>query len=137
MADENKDFMPEMIFERRKFVRIDGTYVAAYREAASSDPKSDITQTKNISVGGALITTDRQFKPGAKLIVKLRLPDKPDYIDVKVEVVDSVKKSKGRSLLCNTRVKFIGIRDKDREHINKIVAYNIEKHKKEEGKDAI
>jgi len=124
---EEYELNSNSIFERRKFVRIDGTFVVSYSDVRTPNPKTDITQTKNISTGGILFTTDRLFAPGTILRLRLRLPDSADYINIKVQVVGSNPLQKGRSLLHETRVKFTGMREEDREAIKRIVELNLEK----------
>lgn len=116
-----------IIFERREFVRIDGTFVVSYCDIKSSDRKYDLSQTKNISLSGILFTTDRQFQPGAILRVGLRLPNSADYLYAKVKVIDSKERIKG--VMYDTRAKFIGIRDEDKDAIKRIVEYNIRQEK--------
>ena len=59
--------------ERRQSQRIHGRFIVSYRilEDASA---LDITQTKNISLGGMLLTTNRAFSRGTKLGIEIRLP---------------------------------------------------------------
>ena len=123
MPDEKERFNPNIIFERRRFVRIDGTFVLSYRQAGIEDPKSDITQTRNISVGGLLFMTDKLFPLGAILVLKLRLPDREDHIDIKVKVVGSRQIRK--NVLYETRAKFVDIKEEDRDAVRKIVGYNL------------
>ncbi len=115
------------VFERRQFIRISGNFVVSYIDVTTKEAKSDITQTRNISAGGILFTTDKKFPAGAMLRVKLKLPDTPDYIDIKVRVVGSHQLVKG--ILYDTRVKFIRIREEDRAFIRKMVDYSLRKEK--------
>ena len=119
MPDNNEGFNSDIVFERRRFVRIDKTYIISYRDASAKELKNEITQTKNISTGGLLLTTDKQISPETVLIVKLRLPGASDYIDIKVKVMDS--KQRVNTIFYETRVKFVGIREEDRDAIRKII----------------
>ena len=105
--------------ERRKYIRVDARFVVSYKEAFKDTPRTDITQTKNISFGGMLFTTDREFKTGTILKVKIRLPNIDDYINVKVEVVDS--RSIMNGMMYDTRGKFIGIRPDEQESIKNLI----------------
>lgn len=128
MPDEPKRLNGRrIIFERRKFVRIDGSYAVYYTDITTQEPKSDAGQAKNISAGGILFITDREFPEGTVLKLRIRLPDEQDYISVKVRVVYSRQRVKG--LLYDTRAKFIGIREEHRDAIRKIVEYNLQKRK--------
>jgi len=121
------------IFERRQFTRISGNYVVSYIDVTTKEAKSDITQTRNISAGGILFTTDKKFPAGTMLRVKLRLPDTSDYIDVKVRVVGSHQRVKG--ILYDTRVKFIRIRDEDKAFIRRMVDHSLRKGKESQKGD--
>ena len=125
MSENTEGFNSNIIFERRKFVRIDKTYIISYRDASAKELKSDVTQTKNISAGGLLLTTDKQISPETVLIVKLRLPGASDYIDIKVKVVDS--KERANTVFYETRVRFVGIREEDRDAIRKIIEFSVGK----------
>ena len=125
MSENTEGFNSNIIFERRKFVRIDKTYIISYRDASAKELKSDVTQTKNISAGGLLLTTDKQISPETVLIVKLRLPGASDYIDIKVKVVDS--KERANTVFYETRVRFVGIREEDRGAIRKIIEFSVGK----------
>jgi len=118
-----------IIFERRKFLRVDGTYVVSYRDISAEIPKGDVTQTKNISVGGILFTTGRSFAAGAILAVGLRLPGSLDYINIQVKVVESKHKGKGKSIMYDTRVKFIDLKETDSKYIQKIIGHRLQNRK--------
>ncbi|MBU1062532.1 MAG: PilZ domain-containing protein [Candidatus Omnitrophica bacterium] len=109
------------MFERRRFVRIPGSFVVFYRDITNEVSKADVTQTKNISLGGLLFSTDRQFEAGRILELKIKLPTSPDYIVVNVRVVDS--KQIVKNLLSDTRVKFISLKEEDRDAIRKLVEH--------------
>jgi Tfp pilus assembly protein PilZ len=118
----------EVLFERRRFARIDGTFVVSYTDVTTQERKSDISQTRNISVGGILFTTDKVFSSGTILKLKIRLPDAPSYINIKVRVVESRQMVKG--VLCETRAKFISIKEEDKSYISKVIETNLKKRKK-------
>lgn len=127
MPDEPKRGARSIIFERRKFVRIDESFVVYYTTVAPDEPKSDVSQTKNISIGGILFITDRKFSQGSVLKLRIKLPDAPDYVNVRVKVVDS--KERVKNIIYETRAQFIGISDADKDSINKMVEYHLKKEK--------
>lgn len=117
--DTKSDFFTGNIrFERRRFKRINRNYVISYAAISRAELKSNVSQTKNVSEGGLLFTTDKSFQKGTILKVKLRLPDFSDYVIVKVLVVDSVEKARG--LMYETRAKFLEIEQKVRDAIRKL-----------------
>ena len=134
MTEDRENFNPDLIFERRKFVRVDGTFVVNYRDISVAYPKSDISQTRNISEGGLLFTTDKEFKKDTVLKLRLRLPDSSDYIDIKVRVVGSIQRLK--NIMYETRVRFIGITDEGKDGIKKIVEHTLRKEKRIKGGDS-
>jgi hypothetical protein len=119
MINESQYGKPETLFERRKFVRINGTYVVSYEDISGQGIGADITQTRNISAGGVWFTTEKRFPAASILKIKLRIPDAPDYMELNVKVVESKQKIKG--MMCDTRVKFIDIKEKERYYITKLI----------------
>lgn len=114
--------------ERRKTLRVAGSFVVAYR-ILEEEAGSDITQTKNISLGGMLLTTNRKFPVGAKLALEIRLPVDPSPIMLVCSVVES--KEVVSNLIYDTRLAFLEVDKKHQKIISKTVDYY---SKKEKGK---
>lgn len=110
---------PKVILERRRFVRINANFVVSYIDVTPEVSKSDITQTKNIGLGGILVTTDRKIKAGTILKIKLMIPTAPTYVEVKVEVVGC--KEEVKDLIYETRGRFVVLKDEDKDYIYKII----------------
>ncbi len=110
--------------ERRKFPRMDGRFIVSYRILEEAD-NIDITQTKNVSVGGFLLTTNRQFTPGTNLALEIRLPFDPDPIMIVGVVIQSLEVTK--NLIYDTRLSIVNLDKKHREVINKTIAYYAKK----------
>ncbi len=89
--------------ERRKNSRINSKFIVSYRVAAEDD-NIDISQTKNLSIGGMVLTTNRQFPVGAKLALDIRLPSAHEPIKIIGEVADSRQVIEG--VMYDTRLKF-------------------------------
>ncbi len=98
---ENQDYQGE---ERRKYPRLDANYIISYRVLEKSDD-FDLTQTRNVSLGGAFITTNKQYASGTVLELVVRVPFKEQRVTVKGEVVDS--KEAVKNIMYETRIKFI------------------------------
>jgi len=131
MAENEKKLGPQgYFFERRKFARVDGTFVVSYKDVSTGQAKTDVTQTRDISAGGIKFTTDRSFAPDTILKLKLRIPDALDYINVKLKVVESKKRGAGSSYY--TRGRFVAMRDEDLEAIKRVVENSIRKKQKGE-----
>ena len=92
--------------ERRKSPRIEANFVVSYKIEEMPEGY-DLSQTKNISQGGLLITTNRGFEKGSFLTINIRIPFVPQKIKLKGEVIDSSERV--RDLIYETRVKFIGL----------------------------
>ena len=95
--------------ERRKYPRTEGTFIISYRILRKSDG-FDLTRTKNVSQGGILLTTNRPFDKGTKLLMVIKFP----FVMKRIEVVGDVVSSSQvvRGLIYETRIKFINL-DKD------------------------
>lgn len=102
--------------ERRKYIRINGRFIVSYRILEESD-NTDISQTKNVSLGGMIFTSNRGFAKGTKLCVKIRLPADPTPIELSGEVVESREIVKG--VIYDTRLKFLAINDSQVQVINR------------------
>ncbi len=126
MPEPKREGMPE----KRRFVRVSGAFVVSYTEEYG--PKAaDISQTKNISIGGLLFTTHRGFLPDAILSLKIRIPETLEYINLKAKVIESVQIIK--DLMYDTRVAFIQVGDEDKVAISKTVEYLLKKEREEKG----
>ena len=110
--------------ERRKYPRVSGRFVVSYRLLKNTD-NLDISQTKNISLGGIMLTTNRFFAPGTKLALDIRLPYHTDPIMVIGQVLESREITK--NLIYDTRVQFIGVDKKYKNVLIQTVDFYIKK----------
>lgn len=110
--------------ERRKYPRITGRFIISYRIVEEFN-NIDITQTKNLSLGGMLLTTNRQFQPGTKLNLEIRLPFDPNPIVILGKVVESREIIK--DLIYDTRLEFLDIDEKHKKIISETVDYYLKK----------
>jgi len=116
--------MPYSGVERRKNPRADGRFIVSYRILDEIN-NVDITQTKNISLGGMLLTTNRIFNPGTSLAIEIRLPFDPNPIMLVGKVVESREIVKG--MIYDTRMEFLAVDEKHRKIIGETVNYYIKK----------
>jgi len=112
--------------ERRKDPRAEGRFVVSYRIAEEKN-NVDMTQTKNISLGGMLLTTNRKFSIGEKLYLEIRLPLDPDPIMLTACVVES--KEVVSNLIYDTRLSFLTVDEKHRNIISRTVAHYLKREK--------
>jgi c-di-GMP-binding flagellar brake protein YcgR len=111
--------------ERRKHVRISNAhFVVSYRIFEESD-NTDVSQTKNLSLGGMLLTTNREFQPGTNLALEIRLPFDPNPIMLVGKVLDSRQIIK--DLLYDTRLEFLAVDENHRKVIVKTVEHYLKK----------
>lgn len=103
--------------ERRRHPRVDKTFIVSYR-VCEGIGNYDLTQTKNISVGGMLLTTNQQFNAGVLLSIDIRLPFLVKPLKLKGRIVES--KQVVKNLIYDTRIELIEIDRDTKEVINRI-----------------
>ena len=109
--------------ERRRHARITGRFIVSYR--ILDEDNTDVTQSKNLSLGGMLLTTNRSFAANTHLAVEIRLPFERNPIMIIGRVVDSHEITK--DLIYDTRLEFLAVDENHRECLNHTVAYYIKK----------
>lgn len=89
--------------DRRRYKRIKANFVVSYRPVTLSE-SANISQTKNLSQGGMLLTTNKAFAKGTLLKMSIQIP----IISYKVELVGRVMESREvtKSLIYETRIVF-------------------------------
>ena len=110
--------------ERRKHPRIFARFIVSYRvlEQANS---VDVSQTKNISVGGMLLTTNKSFPKDTRLALEIRLPFAPRPITLIGKVVESKEVTTG--LIYDTRLEFLPIDEKQLKIVKDTVEFHLRK----------
>jgi hypothetical protein len=106
--------------EKRRHQRVAGKFVVSYRVKADVD-NYDITQTRNLSLGGMLLTTNRNFPPGTVLAIDVRLPFFIDAINFTGVVIDS--KEVVKDLIYDTHIQFLNIDQKSEGIVRDTVGY--------------
>ncbi|MCG2712418.1 MAG: PilZ domain-containing protein [Candidatus Omnitrophica bacterium] len=108
-------------YERRNFVRISANFVVSYYVYPGHINRTDMTLTRNISLGGICFTTDKHFAPGTILHITLRLPKVKKLIEALGEVM-YVKQEINKKLLFDIGIKFVQAEEEDLYLIEKIIA---------------
>jgi len=98
--------------ERRKFIRINTNFVVSYYVYPGHVNKTDMTLTRNVSLGGICFTTDKHFPPNTMLHITLRLPKIEKLLEAIGEVVYATQE-KSKKLLFDLGIKFVQIDEKD------------------------
>ena len=110
--------------ERRKFPRITNRFIVSYRLLQEQD-KVETSQTKNLSLGGMMLTTSHKFDPGTTLALEIRLPFDPNPITVIAKVEESHEVTK--DLIYDTRLSFSSVSEKQRKVIMDTIDYYLKK----------
>ena len=110
--------------ERRKHPRIFARFIVSYRMLEEVN-NVDVTQTKNLSLGGMLLTTNKQFNPGTNLALEIRLPFDPHPIMLIGRVIESKEITKG--LIYDTRLEFTAVDERPRKIMSDTVEYYLRK----------
>jgi len=110
--------------EKRKHPRVEGRFVVSYRILDEIN-NVDISQTKNLSLGGMLLTTNKQFERGTNLALEIRLPFDPNPIMLIASVLESREITK--NLIYDTRLAFLAVDEKHRRVVNETVDYYLRK----------
>ncbi|MCX5694492.1 MAG: PilZ domain-containing protein [Candidatus Omnitrophica bacterium] len=110
--------------EKRISPRANGRFIVSYR-VIPNNSNADISQTKNLSLGGMLLTTNCQFSVGTNLALEIRLPFDPDPIMTIAKVLQSSEVTKG--IIYDTRLAFLAIDEKHRKVIGETVGYYLKK----------
>ncbi|MBN1870083.1 MAG: PilZ domain-containing protein [Candidatus Omnitrophica bacterium] len=90
--------------ERRRHERIKKSFVLSYFDLKSPDHKFEITQLKNISLGGMCFVTTHSFEHGTKLGIELKTPYIAETTYLEGTVLQSHEKMKGT--IFETRLQF-------------------------------
>ncbi|MDD2679748.1 MAG: PilZ domain-containing protein [Candidatus Omnitrophica bacterium] len=114
--------------ERRRHPRVMGRFIVSYR-IMNEINNVDISQTKNISMGGMLLTTNRNFEAGVNLALEIRLPFDPHPIMLIGRVLESHEIMK--DMIYDTRIEFLAVDEKHRKIIGETVGYYVKKEKDE------
>lgn len=110
--------------ERRKYPRINGRFIVSYRILEESD-NIDISQTKNMGLGGMLLTTNRHFDVGTNIALEIRLPFDPNPIMLIAKVLESREITK--DLIYDTRLSFLAVDERHKKIISQTVDYYLKK----------
>lgn len=106
--------------ERRKYSRINAHFVVSYRIMEEVN-NYDISQTKNICLGGMLLTTNIPFDPGTRLSLEIRVPFNKEPLNIIGRVIES--KVITRNLIYDTRLEFLTIDNTSKEAVEKTIQY--------------
>jgi c-di-GMP-binding flagellar brake protein YcgR len=110
--------------ERRKHPRVPGRFCVSYRVVEKSE-EIDTAQTKNLSCGGMLLTTNRKFSPGTQLVLEIRVPFTQKPIILIGKVLESHEVTK--DLIYDTRLEFIAMDEQHQKDLCETLNFYLKK----------
>jgi c-di-GMP-binding flagellar brake protein YcgR len=116
--------------ERRKYERLKRPFIISYQVEADSSASYDVTQIKDISLGGMRFVTCKAYAPETLLSIELRTPFKEERIKLKGHVIES--KETALNLIYDTRVKFLELDEDTKGVLSKTINLFL---KKDPGKE--
>ncbi len=105
--------------ERRQYVRIKKNFVLSYFVKDTPSEKHEISQLKNISIGGMCFVTTAALQRDQTLGVELRTPYLADTTYIEGVVLESHEKVKG--MIYETRLRFESLDPQAEFLLNKLV----------------
>ena len=105
--------------DRRQYVRINKQYILSYFNKDNPDDKHEITQLKNISLGGMCFVASKSLNKGRCLGISLRTPYLSETTYFEGTVLESMEKAK--NLIYEVRLEFSGLNVQAESLIKKIM----------------
>ena len=107
--------------ERRQYIRIEKSFILTYFERSKPEHKYEITQLKNISLGGMCFITTHSFEASTELGVELKTPYLAGTTYLEGVVLESHEKMKNR--VYETRLQFTTLEAEAKVLLEKLVAF--------------
>jgi ribosome recycling factor len=117
--------------ERRKHERIMRKFIVSYRPVAERSATFDISQIKNISLGGMRFIASRYFELDAMLEIELQTPFIKELLTLQARVLES--KEVVVDMIYDTRVIFPELNEEARHYLTKITEIFTKKNKESRG----
>ena len=114
--------------ERRKYLRIKKHFILSFYDKKAPTIKHEVSQLKNISLGGTCLVTVRSYPPLSTLVMQLKTPYLAGTIQLEGTVLES--REKVPNVLYETRLVFDTLSPQAEFVLNKIVNYFQEGNKK-------
>ncbi len=105
--------------DRRQFVRVEKHFIISCVEKNGASTKHDVTQLKNISIGGMCFVTAHHYPSKTHLSIELRTPFLSDIVHLEGVVLESREKIPG--MLFETRLIFDKLDAQTQSVLNRIV----------------
>ena len=110
--------------ERRRHPRVPSRLCVSYRVLDKSE-ELNTCQTKNLSCGGMLLTTNRKFSPGTQLALEIRLP----FVRKPIILIGNVLESQvvTKDLIYDTRLEFIAVDERHQKSLCEALNFYLKK----------
>ena len=107
--------------ERRQYKRVNKNFILNYIEKAHPEKRYEITQLKNISMGGLCFVTSHEFPAGTILGIELKTPYLSDTTYLEGEILESHEKVK--NTIYETRLQFSSLSSEAEFLLSKIIEF--------------
>ena len=118
----------KFVQERRKYKRISKHFILTYFDKGNPSQKKEITQLKNISMGGICFVTSQRFDSGTQMGVELKTPYLADTTYLEGVVLESHEKV--MDLIYETRLKFEFLNPQAEFLLAKLIEFFINEERK-------
>ncbi|HBG60825.1 MAG: hypothetical protein A2Y03_07420 [Omnitrophica WOR_2 bacterium GWF2_38_59] len=113
--------------ERRRYKRINKNFILSYFIKNLPEKRFEITQLKNISLGGMCFITSQAFEPGTEMGIELKTPYMSDVTYLEGKILQSHVKVK--NMIYETRFEFEHIQPQAEFLISKLIEFFIKEEK--------
>jgi len=107
--------------ERRKYKRIKKNFILSYFDKAFPEQKLELTQLKNISLGGICFVTTKAFDPATVIGIELKTPYLSDTTYLEGKVIQSHERVK--NVIYETRLEFDTLSSEAEFLLNKMMDF--------------
>ena len=105
--------------ERRHYIRIEKHFVISYYDKEDPQIRQNVSQLKNISLGGMCFVTASKYNPGTQMGVELKTPYVSDMVHVDGTVLESHEKIP--NMIYETRLRFENLSTQAQLVLQKII----------------
>jgi len=116
--------------ERRAYIRINKSFILTYYDKANRQQKFEITQLKNISMGGMCFITSKPVPSQTELHIDLKTPYIAEITYLDGIVLGSQEKIKG--LIYETRVQFKDLKPESEFILHKLIKFSVKEGNNDE-----
>jgi len=120
---------PQSVPERRRYKRINKNFIMTYFDVKNPSHKFEITQLKNIGMGGMCFVTSKPYLPDTVLGVELKTP----YISetTYLEGIVLASHEKVKNMLYETRMRFNKLDPQSEFLLAKVINFFVNEQEKE------